>query len=185
MHPVSHRPESHCYEIRIILTPLGLSWVGTTKSTQISKPIEGLNIQNSKDLQPVEADCTISESQTAFRKTEYPKALQPTEAGYKISENQAAFRNGQEQARTPPVLGLALAIAEEIGLEPKQKEIFINFMAARFPSELDELYIKEWAGRFWGNRELVYRDKDSAAVLLSIHRTLTGENPLLNIEAKH
>lgn len=147
MHPAEHRSESCCYEIRIILSPKGLSWTGTTKPSQGSHPKE-----DQEDIH------TSLDGITGV---------------------------GQEQARTPPVLGLALAIAEEIGLEPKQKEVFINFMAARFPSELDELYIKEWAGRFWRNRELEYCDKDSAAVLLSIHRTFTGENPLLNIEAKH
>ena len=152
-------PESCCYEIRIILTPKGLSWTGTTKPGQGSHPKE-----DQEDIHP-SLDGTIED-------------LQPVETGCKISESSTAFRNGQEQAVTPPVLGLALAAAEAWELNLTQQEVFVNFMAARFPEETDWEYIDTWANRFYRRVEVSYCDNLSAAKMLEIVKTLKGETKL-------
>jgi len=62
-------------------------------------------------------------------------------------------------------------IGRRIGIGGRKLDLFVQFMAKRFPNERDTGYCSEWAQRFQKGTEWAHSDKQSRAVLTSLDET--------------
>jgi hypothetical protein len=63
-------------------------------------------------------------------------------------------------------------IARREGLT--NEDLFVEFMAARFPYEEDDRYIAEWANRFKSGDPASYMDSKSLAIYGNLLKKLRG-----------
>jgi len=77
----------------------------------------------------------------------------------------AAAAGGDQMSLQAETAGLALAIGSEAGLSERNLELFVNFIAQRFPDERSEAYIMEWAARFISGTEWQHGDGKSRGIL--------------------